>query len=220
MNIVDYKSDQYHKNRHPEFINSETLSKAWSELAFYEYFNGEHVNDILEFGGGLGQNLIYSANKSNVWMIEPSDIGRKYAKKFGILSASSIDEMKLIYSGKFDLILCRHVLEHVDNPLQVLLDLKSLLKSNGELIIVLPVEKNLKPVNNEIDFHLFSWTPRTAINLLKAAKLENIKWKYNYFTGKRLFLPIYNLFGIKYYRSLMKITGYIFNAKELLLRAR
>ena len=109
-------------------------------------------------------------------------------------------------SGKFDLILCRHVLEHVENPLQVLLDLKSLLKSNGELIIVLPIETNLKPVNNEIDFHLFSWTPRTAMNLLKAAKFEDIKWKYNYFTGKRLILPIYNVLGIKYYRSLMKFT--------------
>ena len=105
MDNVDYKSDQYHKERHPEFLNSETLTKAWSAFAFKEYFNGEYKPDILEFGGGLGHNLIYLANKSNVWMIEPSDIGRKYAEKFGIKTASSIPELKQLNSGKYDIIL-------------------------------------------------------------------------------------------------------------------
>jgi len=220
MKTIDYKSDQYHKDRHPEFLKSETLAKAWSEFAFNEYFKGEIKQDILEFGGGLGQNLIYLANKSDIWMIEPSDIGRKYADKFGIKTAFSIPDLMLLNSGKYDIILCRHVLEHVDNPLQVLVDLKSLLKPDGELILVLPVETKAKPVKNEIDFHQFCWTPRTAINLLKNAKFEDIEWKYNFFTGKRLFLFIYNSFGIKYYRSLMKFTGFAFNSKELLLRAK
>ncbi|MBV5312535.1 MAG: class I SAM-dependent methyltransferase [Prolixibacteraceae bacterium] len=177
MKTIDYKSDQYHKDRHPEFLKSETLTKAWSEFAFNEYFKGEIKKDILEFGGGLGHNLIYLANKSDIWMIEPSDLGRKYAEKFGIKTASSIPDLKLSNSGKYDIILCRHVLEHVDNPLQVLLDLKSLLKPDGELILVLPVETKAKPVRNEIDFHQFCWTPRTAINLLKNAEFEDIEWK-------------------------------------------
>ena len=55
MISIDYKSDEYHKNRHPEFINSETLTLAWSEFANLEYFRNCFSQNILEFGGGLGQ---------------------------------------------------------------------------------------------------------------------------------------------------------------------
>jgi SAM-dependent methyltransferase len=218
--LVDYKSDSYHKQRHPEFLNSEKLSIAWSEFAFLEYFKGKPFSDILEFGGGLGQNLIYVAKNSNVWMIEPSDIGRAYAKKFNIKPASSMEELKTLNEGKYDMIMCRHVLEHLDNPLKTLIELKSLLKPNGELILVLPIEKKTKPIKNDIDFHLFCWTPRTAYNLLKTANFVDITWNYNYFTGKQLFLPIYKCLGVKYYRLLMKFAGLVFNAKELLIRAK
>lgn len=218
--MIDYKSDQYHKDRHPEFINSQNLMRAWSEFAFVEYFKNRIVSDVLEFGGGLGNNLIYLANKTNVWMIEPSAIGRNFAKKYEINTASSIQELKLLNSGKYDIILCRHVLEHVDNPVQTLMDLKSLLKSGGELILVLPVETNNKPVSKELDFHLFCWTPRTAVNLLKRASFDHVKWKYNYFTGKRLFFPLYKSFGIRCYYPLMKITGFLFNSKEIVLIAK
>lgn len=219
--MVNYKDDEYHQKRHPEFLNSNLISKAWSEFAHLEYFNGLNNDDIiLEFGGGLGNNLFHLAKTHKVFMVEPSDLGRKNAEKFGVKTVSSIPELKKLNSDKFDIVLCRHVLEHVDNPLQTLIDLKALLKPNGELILVLPFEKKTRPVRNEIDFHLFCWTPRTAVNLLKSAKFEVVKWNYNLFTGKRLFLPIYKLFGVKYYRFCMKLTGLVFNSKELLLRAK
>ena len=217
MISIDYKSDEYHKNRHPEFINSETLTLAWSEFANLEYFRNCFSQNILEFGGGLGNNLISVAKNSNVWMIEPSELGRQFAEKFGIKVASSLEELNKLNKVKFDIILCRHVLEHVDNPLQTLIDLKSLLKKHGKLILVLPVEKQIKPQTNEIDFHLYCWTPRTAINLLKAAKYEKINWKYNFFTGKKLFYPVFKMFGTPYYRRLMKMLGRILNAKELVI---
>ncbi len=215
--IVDYYSDDYHKERHPEFINSKEISKAWSEFAYIEYFKNKQFKNVLEFGGGLGQNLIYLANFHDAWMIEPSELGRNFANFFNINTAASISDLRSFNSEKFDVILCRHVLEHLENPMQTLIELKSLLRPDGKLILVLPVENQKKPVINEIDFHLYCWTPRTAINLLNLANYQIIEWRYNKFTGKRIFFPIYKMFGITYYRLFMKIAGSILNAKELLI---
>ncbi len=92
--------------------------------------------------------------------------------------------MKKFSNIKFDVILCRHVLDHFDNPLECLLNFKCLLNQNGQLKLILPIEKIKSLVNNEIDYHLYCWTPRTICNLLVKAGYTNIKYKYNYFTGK------------------------------------
>ncbi len=220
MSLTDYTSDQYHKDRHPEFINSRSLINAWSEFAFLEYFNNVEGLHVLEFGGGLGTNLIHLVKKNSVWMVEPSNIGRKNAQNFNIRSVQNISELKKMNKRKFDIIFCRHVLEHVENPQTILIELKKVLKVNGELILVLPVEKSFKPIKDDIDFHLYSWNPRTACNLLKSADFHVIEWKFNFFTGKRVLLPIYNIFGVKYYRIVMKLLGRIFCSKEFIVRAK
>jgi SAM-dependent methyltransferase len=218
--IINYHEDDYQKKRHPEFLNSPELSDAWSAFVYIEYFNGIIDKDILEFGGAMGYNLIQLSKFNQVMMIEPSPIGRKTASSLGIKSYTNIEEMKKTEGNHlFDIILCRHVLEHVHDPLTILKDIKSLLKSDGFLILVLPYEKQLKPVKEEIDFHLFCWTPRIAINLLNVAGFNNTTWKYNYFTGKRLFYPIYKNIGAKIYRFCLKITGRILNAKEMVFIA-
>ena len=219
--IVDYNSDDYHKERHSEFLASKDLNLVWSEFAFHQYFNGLKSSfKVLEFGGGLGYNL-FTANKFyDCHMIEPSEIGRKFAENYGIKTYKDIPELLLKTDIKFDKILCRHVLEHLKNPLDTLVNLKDLLKEDGELILILPYEKESKPVNKEIDFHLYCWTPRTACNLLKEAGFNNINYKYNYFTGKKVLIPIYKSLGFTTYSVIFKILGRIFNSKELQLNAK
>lgn len=219
--LVDYKNEKYHRERHPEFIESEELNLIWSEFAFQIYFNGLKSSlKVLEFGGGLGYNL-FTANKFyDCYMIEPSDFGRQFAEKFGIKTFYDIPELLKNDVKKFDKILCRHVLEHLENPKETLFMLKELLKEDGELILILPYEKNERPIKNEKDYHLYCWTPRTAINLLKAVGFNNITYKYNYFTGKRILLPIYKIFGLKIYSIALQILGKIFNARELQLNVK
>jgi len=216
-NIVNYQLNEYQEKRHPEFLNSPKLSQAWSVFVFIEYFGEIKGKTILEFGGAMGYNLIELAKYNQVISIEPSPIGRETTLQLGIKAYIDIESMKIENNCLYDIILCRHVLEHVENPLSVLKNLKSLLKPDGKIILVLPWEKQLMPVKNEIDFHLFCWTPRIAINLLNVAGFNNIQWTYNYFTGKRLFYPIYKKFGGKMYRMCMKFLGKVLNAKEIVI---
>lgn len=213
---VDYTKNNYHENRHAEFIENENLQFAWAECAKDFYFKHLHDGDeILEYGGGLGYNLL-SINKNHVChMLELSEIGRENAKKNGIITYADNDELK----GKvFDTILCRHVLEHIDNPLETLILLKNCLKPKGKLILVLPIEPVLTPpVSNEIDFHLFNWNPRTICNLLKKAGFTEMSYRCQFSNGRKIFLPILELLGIKYYIAAVQLLGYLRRSRELVV---
>lgn len=59
-------------------------------------------------------------------------------KKYPSLSFSVADAHKLPYkAGTFDLVVCTEVLEHVEDPLHVVLEIKRVLKKNGQAVIEL-----------------------------------------------------------------------------------
>lgn len=216
MQPVDYTKNDYHETRHAELIENENLQLAWAECAREFYFDGlPDELEIFEFGGGLGYNLLALTNQHACHMLELSEIGRSQAKKFGIVTYS---DMKEIGEKKFDVILCRHVLEHVDSPLEILQLLKGMLKHGAKLILVLPIEEpNLPPVRDEIDFHLFTWNPRTICNLLRKAGFSDIHYRFQFFNGRRLCLPLYQLFGAKIYVRAVELVGYLTRARELVV---
>jgi SAM-dependent methyltransferase len=215
---VDYRADDYHLTRHSELIESTDLRDAWSSYAKREYFGGlDKRSRVLEFGGALGYNLVALASSHECHMLELSEIGRSYAAKYGIITHA--DNAELV-GEQFDQILCRHVLEHVDHPLATLEFLRSLLKDRGTLVIVLPFENpELAPTDVDIDHHLYCWNPRTIGNLLVKSGLKPTSWRYGYFNGRRLFLPLYKLFGPSTYYFFMKMLGRLRRSKELIVEA-
>jgi SAM-dependent methyltransferase len=216
MHDVDYTKDDYHKTRHAELIDNSELQLAWSECAKEYYFKSlPNGSDVFEFGGALGYNLLALADVNNCHMLELSEIGRANAQKFNIATYANVDE---IGGRKFDNILCRHVLEHVDNPLEILQLLKSFLKPNGRMTLVLPVEySGMKPVTNEIDFHLYSWNPRTILNLVKKSGFTGLTYRFQYFNGRRICLPLRKIAGINVYAKAVNLVGYLTNSKELVI---
>jgi len=72
----------------------------------------------------------------------------------------------------FDVIISHHALEHVDNPLDILRNLRARLKQGGRLIFVVPSEewhkqKFYRP--DDINQHLYTWTPLSLGNLFARA---------------------------------------------------
>jgi len=217
--MVNYQKNEYHQQRHPELLESEELRTAWSHFADLAYF--QHVTDgqtVLDFGGGLGNNLLSVSQRAQAWMVEPSPLGRQLARHGGIKTAAQLDELKHL---RFDTVLCRHVLEHVDHPLIILRDLKEALTPYGVLVLVLPCESMYTlPDLTDIDHHLYCWHPRALANLLEKAGFKILRIRYEYFGAKRKMLPLYRRGGGKAYAHMVRWVGRVFRYKELVVEAR
>ena len=68
-----------------------------------------------------------------------------------------------------DVVICHHVLEHVENPPEMLREASRILKTGGFLLLHVPFEKEARyrlydP--NEPNHHLYSWNVQTLSNLI------------------------------------------------------
>lgn len=103
---------------------------------------------VLDYGAGTGYFL--KAVKKSGWSIygvEPDNSARQIAEETtGTKIASSLDDLKT-KNKKLDVITMWHVLEHIHDINQVFIQLKSLLKEKGKMIIAVP---NIASLDNSI----------------------------------------------------------------------
>lgn len=125
-------------------------------------------NDVLlEFGVG------------NTWNITQVNCQHKFGydvfidEEFHRSNITLLTQLNAIPENHFDVIICHHVLEHVDNPLQTLATIKSFLKPNGKLVCHIPYrekdtwQKTFNPNNK--NQHLYAWNLQTFCMLLTKA---------------------------------------------------
>jgi ubiquinone/menaquinone biosynthesis C-methylase UbiE len=217
--MIDYQLDEYHQQRHPELLESRDLREAWSHFAELAYFR--HVTQgqsVLEFGGGLGNNLLAVCRRADTWMVEPSKIGRETTLQAGIHVAATLEELG---DRRFESVLCRHVLEHVDNPLATLVELRQRITNGGRLVLVVPCEDSHEaPVEQELDHHLYCWNPRTLTNLLQRAGYRAQRVGHESFGAKRKLMPLYRLMRGTTYAQAVRMVGRLFRFRELVVEAR
>jgi 2-polyprenyl-3-methyl-5-hydroxy-6-metoxy-1,4-benzoquinol methylase len=150
--------------------------------------------------------------------IEINDIARKSAEKLGVKSVKHISDIEDDYA---DIIISTSVLEHVENPLGVLRELRGKLKENGKIVFHVPNEScNTEYTRSEINNHLYTWNCLTIGNLFKAAgffvyKVEKIQevWPNHYFeiekeVSRELFETICQIGGKAYDENRCIIVAY------------
>ena len=65
--MIDYTKSDYHEKRHKDLLDDFELQRAWGDFADIAYFSDAKKNhDILEFGSGLGNNLLTVKRYANV----------------------------------------------------------------------------------------------------------------------------------------------------------
>ncbi|MEK7287505.1 MAG: class I SAM-dependent methyltransferase [Elusimicrobiota bacterium] len=187
---------------HRENYDIGSLDPHWADAQIVRMI-GENKK-VLEIGCANGYIGKYLKEKQN-------------CKIFGVeLNRQAAEEAREIYEGiitgdieskevlsklegrgeRFEVILCSNILEHLQNPLEVLNRLKLLLSSNGCFVIALPNIAHwsirLKLWKGNFDYtesgildntHLKFFTLKTAGELLQEAGLKIEKWSFDWDNG-------------------------------------
>jgi SAM-dependent methyltransferase len=206
----------YHNKIHKAMIASDEYYLARS-LAFRDlYFSSFEENlKVLDYGCGLGQAV---ASLPNPFGYDASEEARSIARSKGLTVFDLVDDIPI---NNFDIVLCRHALEHFPNPTEVLTRLRSFLNPDGILIIIVPKEGHYKcDYIPDLNMHLFSWNFRCINNLLSISgyRVESNFELYN--LGFRQLLWFRRLFGDKLYLLATKLVGRIYNNGELIIHAK
>ena len=135
-----YYDSDYHRARHPELIGEDTYFRARAEVQARFYFSAEERRKrIFEYGCGIGQGIAALQNAAG-WDI--SSEARVACKKRNINVYETLEEAP---KACWDIVFCRHVLEHVERPIDALASMRELLKPAGELFIIVPKEEHWAP---------------------------------------------------------------------------
>lgn len=137
----------------------------------------EYISDndrVLDFGCGGGYLLknIKCAKKVGV-EVNPAAI--ETARKNGVEIFSSVEEVP---DGYVNIIISNNALEHTLYPLAELMLLYKKLVGGGKIIFVVPCESIFYKYRvNDVNHHLFSWSPMCIGNLFTEAGFSVIESK-------------------------------------------
>ena len=132
--------------------------------------------NVLDIGCGSGELLMRLEELGcNAYGIDVDEITSNHLRKEMNLNVTTcdIDDGCSFQDNFFDVIIMRHSLEHVHDPVKVIQEVKRIMKLNGELIIGIPnIESVMARLTGEywtdldIPRHLFHFNPSTISRLL------------------------------------------------------
>jgi len=137
---------------------------------------------LLDIGCGTGWTTsIWQKNGFSVTGLEPSETRSRFGQeKYGInIVQGHIEDYQP--KEEFDVIVLRHILEHISNPLTVLRRIKPFLKKEGVLLIVIPninsIGRYLFRENWEwvLPWHLHFYSPKTLSKLVQKAGYRKLR---------------------------------------------
>jgi SAM-dependent methyltransferase len=130
---------------------------------------------LLDYGCGTGQ---VSMAFRNTHYYDVSKFSRNLISQKGRIV---YEDTREIPAGKFDFILSSHALEHSPRPYEDLLNFSRFAKSTGQLLLILPVERDFRrTVEVDGNNHLYCWTFQTICNLLHASGWKPLVQTYIY----------------------------------------
>ena len=164
------KSNHYEGQQGLEYFDyQKKLAILGNEIDSIKFSPYISENDkVLDFGCGGGWLLSHLNCRKKVG-VELNEAAHESCRSNGVDVYKSIE---LVPDKDFDKIISHHCLEHVPYPIEALTALRTLLKPDGKLIIVVPIDdwrRQLDATGRDIDHHLHTWTPRLMANTLSEA---------------------------------------------------
>lgn len=209
---VDYE-EGYHSKRHENHYN-EDYYNARAEIALTKFFgNIDKSQKILDYGCGLGQNILKLPNAVGY---DISEYGAKFCQSKGIKVTNNITE---IPDEGFDIVFTSHVLEHHPYPKTMIEEMRSKLKTGKKLLLVIPFERHGKAkFTVDLNQHLYNWNFQNINNLLIICGFEINENKYLRGAGYYKLLPLAKIhFGL--YKFCTNLASRLFGIKEIMVVA-
>lgn len=133
---------------------------------------------VLDIGCSYGVTLLSLKNKGykNIYGVDLDNDAINYLKSNNInASIGSIDNFVSEYSNKFDLVVLRHIVEHLINPSEVINIISKYLKPNGKIYIESP-NLALYYLSNDFPGYFIEYE---HINHFSLESLNNLMSEYN-----------------------------------------
>lgn len=159
-----YSSTDYHEQKHGASSKASRLITCYRTKKF-RAFTKSSVLDILEVGVGPGWNLIRLPARRRVGQ----DVTLAYAEHLRGHGVEFVSDLSQLSGQQFDVVILSHVMEHLLEPARMLAELSALLKPEGELLVMVPLESPARRFSpRDKNYHLFSWNAQTLNGFLAA----------------------------------------------------
>lgn len=178
---------------------------GWADkIKFIDYISIDDT--VLDFGCG-GGFLLKNLKCDRKVGVEVNSSAAACAKNKGVEVYSNT---KAVPNDYVDVIISNHVLEHTLNPLQELKILYNKLKDGGKTIFVVPCESVFSSYKtNDINNHLFSWSPMCIGNLFAEAGFLVVESKPYFHKWPPKFEFIARMVGKKMFEKICRVYGRI-----------
>lgn len=129
------------------FISYDQLSKTKRNLNLInKYLNKNIKNNILDYGFGYGTILL---RLSKFFILNGVEISDEAIKNLSLISRIlnrhlnliDINNLNLLNNSQFNIIFCSHVLEHVEDDLNLLTYFNGKLTDDGYLLLNIPINE-------------------------------------------------------------------------------
>jgi len=135
---------------------------------------------ILDIGCGTGEFLKYChSNGFEVKGIEPNEKARAYARTVNSIDVSEKPDSLSAMHGSFTCITMWHVLEHIHDLNEMIVEVKKLLSPNGIFIVAVPNSNSWDALHYgkywaayDVPRHLYHFTKDTVLKLASRHDLE------------------------------------------------
>jgi SAM-dependent methyltransferase len=149
------------------------LARVFAELGL------PHPARILDAGCGSGRNMVELARLGTVTGIELSGTSVTLARERGVgeVIEGSVLEMPF-ETGSFDLAVSLDVIEHLDQHLEALRELRRVVAPGGALLVTVPAYGWLWSGHDEINHHFRRYTRRSLQRVAQQAGWQQVRTTY------------------------------------------
>ena len=146
---------------------------------------------ILDIGSGTGVNLAAFNKAGKASGVDISEKAIGFCRERGLSDVTFGPVEDLPYEeNTFDIVTALDVLEHVSEPVEVLREMRKVLKPDGKIVMTVPAFRILWSQHDEALCHLRRYKKKVLLHDLSEAGLEVEKVGYLFFTSFFVVAPI------------------------------